>query len=40
VLARLSAIHPDALRDLLRMAWGYGSQEGKAKKRTAARRFS
>jgi hypothetical protein len=36
VLVRLSRINPDALRDLLRMAWRYASSSGKRKTRKQA----
>jgi hypothetical protein len=40
VLVRLARVHPDALRDLLRMAWRSAAKEKKKekKKKSAARR--
>jgi hypothetical protein len=32
ILVRLREIHPDALRDLLRMAWNYVSAKGRARR--------
>jgi hypothetical protein len=38
VLVRLSRIHPDALRDLLGMAWRFVSAEKPARKRSVRKR--
>ncbi|HTX16025.1 MAG TPA: MmcQ/YjbR family DNA-binding protein [Candidatus Baltobacteraceae bacterium] len=37
ILARLSRVHPDALRDLLRGAWRFAAASGKASSRGRAR---
>src|SRR5262245_39425262 len=37
VLVRLRKIHPDALRDLLRMAWTYVSSRARSPRRSAGR---
>jgi hypothetical protein len=37
ILVRLREIHPDALRDLLRMAWGFVSAKARAPRRSARR---
>jgi hypothetical protein len=38
VLVRMSRIHPDALRDLLGMAWRFVTTKGPARKRTVRKR--
>ena len=40
VLVRLSHVHPDALRDLLRMAWDFASTRSKRTPRTRHRKLS
>ena len=40
VLVRLSHLHPDALRDLLRMAWDFASTRSKRTPRTRHRKLS